>query len=110
MKVDDFEIFLAGIIQKITGTLNSKSNDYSYNSDKLFNFQLQSKIDGITPIEALRGNHLKHRASICQGLDELQKGKMRPYKWWQEKIIDSINYHILLLALIKEQIDKGKVK
>jgi len=106
MKTDDFNIFLAEIIQKITNTLSSKSDDYSYDFDKLFNFKLQSRIDGITPIEALRGNALKHRASICQGLDELQKGKVRSWEWYLEKHIDNINYDILSLALIKEQIEK----
>jgi len=106
MRQSDFDIFLAEIIQKITGTLSSKSDDYSYDSDKLFNFKLQGRIDGIAPIEALRGNQLKHRASICQGLDELEQGKIRSWEWYLEKYIDNINYDILSLALIKEQIEK----
>jgi len=103
MTLNDFDEFLCDeIFPKIQETLNIKSDDYSGDDDKLFNFKLQARIDGITPIEALRGNQLKHRASLCQGLDDLSQGKIRPYAWWLEKTIDAINYDILLLALLKE--------
>lgn len=103
MNPNEFSKFLDEILTRIKFTLDSKSADYSTTQDKLFNFKLQASIDGITPIEALRGNNLKHQASITQGLNELQQGKIRPLGWWLEKGIDHINYTILLLALIKEQ-------
>ena len=101
MKHENFNKFLDEILVKVKSTLASKSSDYSTTDDKLFNFKLQGRIDGITSIEALRGNSRKHRASICQGLDELQQtGKPRPYEWWLEKSIDDINYTILMLAMM----------
>jgi len=93
------------IIPKIMETFTTKASDYSAEEDQLYNFKIQARLDDITPIEALRGNHLKHRASIIQGLDELSQGKIRPFEWWLEKVIDNINYNILLLALIKEETD-----
>lgn len=102
MEHEKFNEFLYELIDNgIASTLESKSSDYSTTNDKLYNFKLQANIDGITAIEALRGNWLKHRASICQGLNELQQtGKPRPYSWWREKCIDDINYIILLLAML----------
>lgn len=101
MKHADFDRFLDELLRTIRITLNSRSSDYSAIDDKIFNFKLQGRIDGISSIEALRGNWLKHRASICQGLGELQQtGKPRPYNWWQEKCIDDINYTILMLAML----------
>lgn len=99
MKHDDFNKFLDDIVSRIKSTLGAKSADYSTTDDKLYNFKLQARIDGITSMEALRGNWLKHRASICQGLDELPD-KVRPWTWWVEKGIDDINYCILMLAML----------
>ena len=102
MTHEKFDEFVNNVFIKIGGTLCSKSADYSTSADKLYNFKLQARIDGISPIEALRGNWLKHRSSISQGLDELQRGKVRPKSWWQEKMIDDLNYNILLQGLLKE--------
>lgn len=106
MNLNDFDEFLCNeIFPAIQETLNIKSGDYSDQTDKLYNFKLQARMDGITPIEALEGNWRKHRSSLLQGLDELRHGKARPYEWWLGKSIDSINYNILLLALLKEFFD-----
>lgn len=102
MNLEKFHYFLQAILEHIEEVLDNKSADYAAKGNKLANFQLQARIDDITPIEALRGNWLKHRSSIIQGLDELETGKVRPKEWWKEKIIDSINYQILLLALLEE--------
>lgn len=101
----DFDKFLnEEVIKSIVDVLSSKSADYSDSGDKLYNFKLAAGLDCISPIEALRGMWLKHRASINQGLDELIiEAKCRDYKWWKEKIVDSINYQILLLAMIKSE-------
>lgn len=103
MNQTDFHDFLENQLADMRNVLDSKSADYSTGEDKLYNFKLAAKIDGISPIEALRGMLLKHSASIRQGLDELKDNKSpRTWDWWIEKGIDLINYHILLLALIKE--------
>jgi len=102
MKHEDFNQFLAEeVLLHIEEVLASKSADYSSNDDKLFNFKLAAMLEGVIPVEALRGMDLKHRTSIAQGVQELKEGKCRDYKWWQEKIIDHINYSILLLGMIK---------
>lgn len=100
MPLKEFSEFLTKELDAIRDILDSKSADYSTDADKLANFKLQARMDGISPIEALRGNWLKHRASLVQGLDELEHGKVRPLEWWQEKLRDDRNYNILLHALI----------
>lgn len=103
MKHSDFDKFLEEeIIEKIRSVLSSKSADYSKGDDKLYNFKLAAEMDGCLPITALRGMHLKHRSSIRQGLDEILHGnKPRNFDWWLEKVIDDINYDILMLAMLK---------
>ena len=98
----EFNMFLdTEVISRINSVLASKSADYSADGDKLYNFKLSGRIDGITSMEALRGMWLKHRAYIVQGSDELSAScKARPYEWWVEKTIDDINYGILMLAML----------
>ena len=107
MPLKEFDEFLTEELNAIRAILASKSDDYSTNMDKLANFKLQARMDGISPIEALRGNWLKHRASIVQGLDELEQGKIRPIGWWEEKLRDDRNYNILLHALLVATYFKG---
>jgi len=102
MTEKEFSKIVSEVFDEITATLGIKANDYA-TKDRLANFKLQANIDGITPIEALRGNWLKHRASIVQGLNDLQQGKIRPLVWWKEKLGDDRNYNILLYALLKEE-------
>ena len=89
--------------KRMRDVMCSKSADYSADDDKLFNFKLAAEVDGISPIEALRGMRLKHQTSIRQGLDELMNGKCRPEAWWIEKLTDDRNYSILLQALLTEK-------
>lgn len=102
MTIKEFSTFLEKVIQKTKSVLDSKCADYSDGIDKLYNFKHAAEIDGITPVEALRGMWLKHRASVAQGLDDLLKGKVRSEKWWEEKLTDDRNYSILLQALLDE--------
>ena len=82
----------------------SKSSDYAKDDDKLFNFKQAGRMDNVSPIEALRGMWLKHRASIQQGLDELLAGKKpRSREWWIEKLTDDRNYNLLLFAQLEEE-------
>ena len=99
----DFDKLVERETQRMKDVMCSKSADYSADDDKLFNFKLAAKLDGVSPIEALRGMWLKHRTSIRQGLDELISGKCRPEKWWIEKLTDDRNYSILLQALLMEK-------
>ena len=89
--------------QRMKDVMCSKSADYSADDDKLFNFKLAAELDGVSPIEALRGMWLKHRTSLRQGLDELVDGKCRSKEWWIEKLTDDRNYSVLLQALLEEK-------
>ena len=104
MKEKEFDKLAKQETDRMLDVMCSKSADYADDKDKLFNFKQAGRMDSITPIEALRGMWLKHRASIQQGLDELMAGKKpRPRKWWIEKLTDDRNYNLLLLALLEEE-------
>ena len=100
----DFDRLVEQETQRMKDVMCSKSADYADGTDKLFNFKLAAELDGISPIEALRGMWLKHRTSLRQALDELLDGRdCRPEAWWIEKFTDDRNYSILLQALLIEK-------
>lgn len=111
MKIEEFKTFLEIEDKARNDILTAKNDDYASGEDKLANFKQAAKMDGVTPVEALRGMWLKHRCSVQTGLNDLLAGKERPLGWWQEKIRDDMNYAILLLALITEdQLDEEYAK
>lgn len=81
----------------------NKSAEYSKDGNKLHNFLEAGKEDNITPEEALRGMDLKHRVSIRDMLDDLNRGVDHTKALWLEKICDHCNYQFLLLALLYER-------
>ena len=103
MNFKTFDELVERETKRMKDVMCSKSADYSADDDKLFNFKLAAELDGVSPIEALRGMWLKHRTSIRQGLDELIDGKCRSKEWWIEKLTDDRNYSILLQALLTEK-------
>ena len=88
-------------MQDITvGTLESKSAEYSTEGDKLHNFKVAAAVQGVSAVQALGGMMAKHTVSVY---DMIGTGKAYPLELWEEKIKDSINYLLLLWALIQEE-------
>jgi len=102
MNNTDFTDFLRQIITDIADTLDSKADFYASEFDRLHNFKAAAKRDNISPQMALRGMQLKHRQAIADYL-EYPSLTYVPYDEWKEKIIDTINYYLLLLAMIHEK-------
>lgn len=102
--IERFDKLVDYIVEKqIKAVMCAKSAEYARGSDKLHNFKRAAEIDRISPEEALRGMHLKHRCSISDMLDDLMVGKHHPRELWEEKFGDTINYYILLYALLVER-------
>ena len=100
---EEFSNFVSKVMDRCRCLLDTKSDDYSSQDDKLYNFKAAGRIADVFPIEALAGMDLKHRTSIQQGIEEyIASGILRPLDWWMEKVVDHINYQLLLLALIAE--------
>lgn len=116
MSPTDFDKFMQFVIDKhILEVMCSKSAEYARGDDKLYNFKRAAEMDKITPIEALRGMHLKHRVSVQDMLDDLRvsddsafgtkQAEQHSQELWQEKLGDTINYFFLLWALLAEKYD-----
>lgn len=100
MNAVDFNKVLSDQINLVVDILGSKAGEYADDTDRLHNFKASAALQGITPMEALRGKMAKHTISIY---DMIGTGKAFPLEKWDEKITDHINYLILLRALVIEE-------
>ena len=104
MTSDRFNEILEETLQKCIDTLRTKSNEYA-TEDKLHNFKVAAVIQNCTPITALAGMMAKHTVSVYDLIQKQEHGVGVSKEMWEEKIGDSINYLILLSALVQEKID-----
>lgn len=101
MNSKDFVKHINKRIEACTSLLGIKADEYA-TEDRLHNFKVAAEIQNCTPITALAGMMAKHTVSVYDLIQRREKGEVIPQKLWDEKINDSINYLLLLSALIEE--------
>ena len=98
MNADQFGLLLDERLASIKAVLGSKAKEYAI-GDRLYNFKRAAEIARTTPQKALFGMFLKHLVSVL----DLIEGSIPPTDHLiNEKIGDTINYLILLEAILKE--------
>ena len=98
-------------IKMCVDVLCKKSDEYSTDNDKLHNFKVAGALQGCSDVKALGGMMCKHTVSIYDLINDFECGKNISIDLWNEKIGDSINYLLLLNAMIVEhELDKQKEK
>ena len=98
MTPETFESIISAQIVNCETILCSKAKEYA-TADRLHNFKVAGALQGISPVQALMGMMTKHTVSVA---DMCMSGKAYPQELWDEKITDSINYLLLLSALVRE--------
>ena len=96
------ELFNKVVDEQLTTCKNvlcSKANEYA-TEDRLHNFKQAAHIQKTSPTKALAGMMAKHTVSIY---DMIESGREYTGAMWDEKITDSINYLLLLKALVYDQ-------
>jgi len=106
MNNERFEKIFEKRIKLIKQILLQKGKEYSPNKDRLHNFKVAARKRNTTPEDALMGMKIKHDVSVDDIVNNLKKGMLPNNVLLEEKIGDSINYLILLEALIKERLSK----
>lgn len=101
MNTNDFNKIIDSRIQKCLDLLCKKADEYA-TADRLHNFKVAAELQGCTPIRALGGMMCKHTVSVYDLINEFEEGADIQPELWEEKIGDSINYLLLLTALIHE--------
>jgi hypothetical protein len=104
MKQEDFNKAFADIMQKCEVMLCAKNAEYARGDDKLHNFKKAAPLaPGRNQEAALAGMMLKHTVSVYDMVDDIGKGNHADISKWEEKVVDHINYLILLYAMIVER-------
>lgn len=105
MHTKDFNDVMQDLFEKCESLLVSKGVEYSTDDDKLHNFKRAASLTpGGRPQDALAGYMLKHTISVY---DMVTSERRFSPAAWDEKIVDHINYLILLKALVVEQHREG---
>ena len=99
MNQTDFNDIFEKTVSQCRNVLCSKAKEYA-TEDRLHNFKQAAHIQSTTPVKALGGMMSKHTVSIY---DMIHSGDVYSSSLWNEKITDSINYLILLRALIEDE-------
>lgn len=108
MNFDDFEKVKAARMRKCSEVLGLKADEYAAGGDRLSNFKQAGALQKCSAERALVGMLIKHIVSIVDMARDIDSGKMATYAQWNEKMGDSINYLILLDALIVERLNITK--
>lgn len=105
MKAEKFNEVLETAIKKCIDTLSVKADEYA-TEDRLHNFKVAAELQNCTPVTALAGMMAKHTVSVYDLIQRHEAGFAISDALWAEKIGDSINYLILLTALVQEAHDE----
>ena len=101
MRTEQFEEVINNRIETCKSVLCSKAEEYA-TDDRLHNFKVAGELQKCTAVKALGGMMAKHTVSVYDLIDDYEQGKEISPKMWAEKIGDSINYLLLLTALLEE--------
>ncbi|MEN6445533.1 MAG: hypothetical protein ABFC98_05755 [Candidatus Cloacimonas sp.] len=103
MTYEEFNTMTDAILENCKDVLRLKAGEYANEKDRLCQFKQIAPLINETPEQVLIGMWLKHVQSICEYVNVLSKGKSISIEKWDEKIIDSINYMVLLRGLLVEK-------
>ena len=100
MLQEEFNDIVTKQMKKCWETLFNKGNEYSVQGDRLSHFKKAAAVMDSTPEAALFGMLSKHLISLSDmSLDK----RKHPKEVWSEKITDSINYLLILAAIVEEE-------
>ena len=102
MNTNDFNAIIREQIDRCENTLCKKAEEYA-TEDRLHNFKAAAGLQSCLPTTALAGMMCKHTVSVYDMINDVESGKDFPLELWDEKIGDSINYLLLLSALVRER-------
>lgn len=99
MTSDQFNEVVKERIEKCLSVICKKAKEYANDTDRLRAFKAAAAIEKTSPYEALGGMLAKHIVSIYDMLGDAERYSKDK---WDEKIGDTINYLLLLDALLNE--------
>lgn len=105
MTIERFEELFEEVVADLGRRLTLKNAEYARGNDKLHNFKVAARVKGESPERALYGMEMKHRVSIMDMTDDLDRGKLPTKALIDEKFGDEIAYLILWKMLFLERLE-----
>ena len=105
MRDEEFNKIVEDTVDKIKSILIHKAKEYSRDGDRLSNFRRSAALNRTTPETALLGQLSKHVISVYCHVEDLEKGIVASRERWDEKLLDTIDYLVLLRALVIERLE-----
>ena len=102
MKQEFFDKVLERRLELIKKVLANKRAEYTVGDDRVHNFHRAAEMLRTTRSKALVGMWAKHLVSILDIVDGVSIGSIPSIEMIEEKIGDTVNYAILLEAMLKE--------
>ena len=103
MKEEKLKIIMEKQFDRCRIVMLGKSIEYTEGSDdKLEHFRAAAALMGVTPEAALMGMMSKHLVSVADMCMDQRGSEAYGMGRWDEKITDSINYLLLLRAIVEE--------
>lgn len=106
MNNEQFNEIFTNTMSICENVLCKKAGEYADDTDRLHNFKQAANLQLCTPIRALGGMMAKHTVSVYDLIERVEQGFTVSPELWDEKIVDSINYLILLRAMVQDQADE----
>ena len=103
MNNTEFEKIIEAQFDSCRETLLKKAAEYADDTDRLHNFKIAAKLQGVTPLTALGGMMAKHTVSVYDLIQGHEDGLEIKKEMWDEKIGDSLNYLLLMQGLLAEE-------
>jgi hypothetical protein len=110
MLIKEFNLLVKSTLSNCVSVMCKKSAEYASGSDKLHNFKTAGRMRDISPELALDGMMLKHSVSLRDIIEDTEQMGSEEFlerysrSLVDEKIGDSINYLLLLKALLYERL------
>jgi hypothetical protein len=107
VKTQEFNRVFEEVVAKSSAVLVKKADEYADDSDRLHNFKQAAHLEKRTVRQAISGMMVKHTVSVY---DMMSAQDCPSLDIWDEKIIDHINYLILLRAAVVEELHINEQK
>jgi hypothetical protein len=103
MTTQEFNALFEQTVEMCRETLCHKAAHYTEDNDRLHNFAAARNLQGNTLLQAIAGMMAKHTVSVYDLIRKIANGESVSRDMWEEKIVDNINYLIILWAAINHE-------
>lgn len=107
MKNEDFNYIVNSTLETCRTTLSRKAGVYMFDGDRLHHIKQSAHLQKTTPESAVGGMLSQPLVNVFDMVKQSESGVSNPVEQWDKKIVEAINYLLLLKATVVEGIAAG---